>query len=291
MAFHRSALTVKSQWLALLLSGEKTWEIRTKNCRVRGDVAVMASGSSFVYGFVEIVDCQKRSPAELSGGKRFHLVPDDEIEKYTNGQAAYAWVISRPRILVRPLAVRRAQSSINWVKLDDGSIQELQQRAAYDGSAAMAAAIRSDMAQVERQRRRPGRRRSSSARERLVAGLMAEADDFWSEGDGVVNEVTASMQIFQNLCAWLLYGPKPPMKLMRKLLLQSARGLNEQLLKLRSPEEADKVQQLRWCFELYHRLESLPRPNDEHCHLGHGVLISLKHGGNGLPYWAFEAAG
>ncbi|CAK9097639.1 unnamed protein product [Durusdinium trenchii] len=185
---------------------------------------------------------------------------EDEIEKYTNGQAAYAWVISRPRILVRPLAVRRAQSSINWVKLDDGSIQELQQRAAYDGSAAMAAAIRSDMAQVERQRRRPGRRRSSSARERLVAGLMAEADDFWSEGDGVVNEVTASMQIFQNLCAWLLYGPKPPMKLMRKLLLQSARGLNEQLLKLRSPEEADKVQQLRWCFELYHRLESLPRP-------------------------------
>ena len=135
---------------------------------------------------------------------------------------------------MRPLAVRRAQSSINWVKLDDGSIQELQQRhlfcniffngttsvqvswplcrsvgrsrtrffenplkqppsapppvrAAYDGSAAMAAAIRSDMAQVERQRRRPGRRRSSSARERLVAGLMAEAS-----GAGGVLVVVAS---------------------------------------------------------------------------------------------------
>lgn len=57
MALHHSSLTVKPRWLALLLSGRKTWELRSCRCHLRGDVALMASGCATVYGIVEPLGC------------------------------------------------------------------------------------------------------------------------------------------------------------------------------------------------------------------------------------------
>jgi hypothetical protein len=47
---YSSALTVKPKWLALILCGEKRWEIRQTNTAARGRIALLASGSSLIYG-------------------------------------------------------------------------------------------------------------------------------------------------------------------------------------------------------------------------------------------------
>jgi hypothetical protein len=41
----------------MILDGEKTWEIRGSRTSVRGQVALIASGSGTVVGVCDLVDC------------------------------------------------------------------------------------------------------------------------------------------------------------------------------------------------------------------------------------------
>ena len=52
-----SGLIVQKRWADLILSGQKTWEIRGETTKKRGRVAIFEKGSNSVAGEVEIVDC------------------------------------------------------------------------------------------------------------------------------------------------------------------------------------------------------------------------------------------
>ncbi|CAJ1408918.1 unnamed protein product [Effrenium voratum] len=231
---HSSALTVKPRWLSLLLSGEKTWELRSTHCRQRGDVALLASGTSTVWGIVEILDSKSRSFEELAEAETLHRVPREELREFAK-KKAFAWVVGKPRILVRPLRVKRASASVNWVKLDEGTLRELRRRAAYDGD--VATALRHDMALAAG----PRRARRTAPRDHFVGSLMAEADDFSAEG--------AATSVFRRLSAWRLYGGSDAPDELCDLLLLCGRQLAQRTL------EEPETQQLRWCLELLERLD------------------------------------
>ena len=50
---HTSALTIKPVWCRLILSGQKVLELRAFQCKVRGAVPILESGTSCVTGVVQ----------------------------------------------------------------------------------------------------------------------------------------------------------------------------------------------------------------------------------------------
>lgn len=48
-------LIIKSKWADLILSGEKTWEIRGSQTHQRGRIGIIKSGTGKIFGSVELV--------------------------------------------------------------------------------------------------------------------------------------------------------------------------------------------------------------------------------------------
>ena len=40
------ALIVDEPWITAILKGDKTWEMRKKNCNIRGQIALIRKGSA-----------------------------------------------------------------------------------------------------------------------------------------------------------------------------------------------------------------------------------------------------
>ncbi|CAE8703339.1 unnamed protein product, partial [Polarella glacialis] len=123
---HASALTIQPEWLSLILAGKKTWEIRKQQCLHRGDVALMASGTSQIWGMVEIVSSSRTSWEDLLASRELHRVPEEKLAAYCSQETGgMVWALQNPRILEQPLACARKGSSINWVKIDDTTMELL----------------------------------------------------------------------------------------------------------------------------------------------------------------------
>jgi hypothetical protein len=48
-------LVIDEPWISLIISGEKTWEMRSRNTLVRGRIALIRKGSKTVIGTVDLV--------------------------------------------------------------------------------------------------------------------------------------------------------------------------------------------------------------------------------------------
>eukprot|EP00439_Symbiodinium_sp_Y106_P069566 s4395_g11.t9 len=195
-----SALTVKPEWLSLILSGCKTWELRSKPCRKdpKAFVALLASGTSTVWGFCQIDGSGSRwrslRQLQSASARSKHQVSEKQLQGYL-GKApvgAYAWRLRRPRVLVRPLWVRRLRSSMSWLRLDAAALAELEKRQSYEGSPCLHAALLREMQHLARQRR-PGHdegapvaaplsnRARATATESLTARLIRKAGAFYGK--------------------------------------------------------------------------------------------------------------
>src|SRR5882724_4451059 len=50
------ALVIDEPWITAILKGDKTWEMRKKNCKIRGEIALIRKGSGLVVGTAHVVD-------------------------------------------------------------------------------------------------------------------------------------------------------------------------------------------------------------------------------------------
>src|SRR5438309_11969383 len=48
-------LIIREPWISLILSRKKTWELRSRDTRVRGRIALIRKGSGTVVGVAELV--------------------------------------------------------------------------------------------------------------------------------------------------------------------------------------------------------------------------------------------
>ena len=71
----KSALIIKDEWLEMILSGKKTWEIRSTSTKKRERVALALSGAPLLLGDVEIVDSVKLDAATFAAETSKHGVP------------------------------------------------------------------------------------------------------------------------------------------------------------------------------------------------------------------------
>ena len=116
----KRALVVKRQWLDLILSGQKTWEIRGMATTRRSWVhfAQSQAGGQLV-GRARLVDCialggAGKSLSEAAFRKDFcrHRVPSLSMVPY---QRPHAWVFKEAERFEKPFAYEHRQGAVIWI--------------------------------------------------------------------------------------------------------------------------------------------------------------------------------
>ena len=110
-------LIIKPYWANKILDGEKTLEIRSRNINIRGTIGVVISGTSKVWGTVDLVDS--------------FLIPDKDFEKFRDNhlidckreeisyKKTYGWKLENPKKFDAPIEYNHKLGCVQWVNLDD----------------------------------------------------------------------------------------------------------------------------------------------------------------------------
>ena len=109
-------LIVKPKWAELILSGQKTWEIRGSNTNKRGIIGIAESGTGKVYGEVELIDS---TPLDLKGffiGQKWHKLDIAWTELWTRYKTPYAWELRNAKRYDEPKPYNHPKGAVIWVK-------------------------------------------------------------------------------------------------------------------------------------------------------------------------------
>lgn len=107
-------LIIKQPWIDYILNGQKTWEIRGRNTKTRGEVQLIQSGSGYILGEATLVDCILLSEERYFSSVEQHQIIHDGIMPY---QKTYAWVFETPVRYEQPIPYQHPQGAVIWVKL------------------------------------------------------------------------------------------------------------------------------------------------------------------------------
>lgn len=114
-------LVIREPWISLILDGQKTWEIRGRNCRIRRRIGLIRSGSGRVVGTAEIVDSKgPLSDEEMRANVSKHRIPLEDLDGIRNRyKNIYAWVLANAKPLPKPLRYVHRKGAIIWVRIPD----------------------------------------------------------------------------------------------------------------------------------------------------------------------------
>lgn len=111
-------LIVAEPWMSLLLSGAKTWEMRTTATAVRGRIALIRKGSGTVVGVAELADSIGPLDAIAWRAHRDkHCIPLERQGETTAWD--HAWVVCSAMPLVKPVPYTHPPGAVIWVNLPD----------------------------------------------------------------------------------------------------------------------------------------------------------------------------
>ncbi len=108
-------LIIRPPWVARILDGHKTWEIRGTNTQIRGPIALIPSGSGCIVGVVQLVDVRRLSLDEFRTGALHHAIQDAD-QRPLPYPACYAWVLQNPVRLPQPTAYTHPRGAVRWVR-------------------------------------------------------------------------------------------------------------------------------------------------------------------------------
>ena len=111
------ALIIDEPWIGLILAGKKTWEMRTRDTRVRGRIGLIRKGSKTIVGVTDLVDTlPSLSLQELRKNFAHHRVPLGQMDEDFKWRTA--WMLDRALALREPILYRHPPGAVIWVKLD-----------------------------------------------------------------------------------------------------------------------------------------------------------------------------
>ncbi len=112
-------LIIRPPWIDLILCGEKTWEIRGSNTKIRDQIALIRSGSGLVAGKCELVDTiGPLTLKEMQGHLGKHRIPLKALMNSLPYKKTFAWVIENARALKEPIPYKHPLGAVIWVNLD-----------------------------------------------------------------------------------------------------------------------------------------------------------------------------
>jgi len=117
-------LISKSPHIENILSGKKTWEIRGSNTKIRGEIALIKSGSGTIVGKCKIIDViGPLNFRDLEKNIGRHCVPEDQLRRvFGKYRKLYSWVLGDAVKLPTPVAYDHPNGAVIWVNLKEGKL-------------------------------------------------------------------------------------------------------------------------------------------------------------------------
>lgn len=119
-------LLIRQPYIGMILDGSKTWEMRSKRCHFREQIALIQAGTKNVLGVAEVIDClgpltdeQRCSSAHLHGLEPDRWL-DPNIAKYR-----FAWVLGKMQRLSIPVPYVPKSGPVTWILLGDSVAQAI----------------------------------------------------------------------------------------------------------------------------------------------------------------------
>ena len=111
-------LTIREPWIGMILSGEKTWEIRTQNTQIRERIGLVRSGAPLVVGYATLTSVRVMTRQQLAEHFKRHRVPQELLEQYGKPtKPLYAWILEDVVELTDPVPFTRPKGAVNWVQI------------------------------------------------------------------------------------------------------------------------------------------------------------------------------
>jgi hypothetical protein len=111
---HDLALVIKKNWLDLILTGQKTWEIRGVRTSVRRVISLAQSGSGHLVGEAKVINCIPLELADLPNHVAKHCVQDVSIVQY---RTIFAWELQDAWRYPQPRPYNHPMGAVTWVRL------------------------------------------------------------------------------------------------------------------------------------------------------------------------------
>ena len=119
-------LIIDSPHIDRILSGEKTWEMRSTNAKQRGRIALIRKGSGLVAGTVDMVEVRGPLSGEgMLANFPAHRVTPQRIRSGEGDKYKFAWVVRNPKALSKPVPYVHPSGAVKWVNLDDSVLRQL----------------------------------------------------------------------------------------------------------------------------------------------------------------------
>ncbi len=113
------ALVVAEPWVSRLLSGAKTWEMRSRPTRVRGLIGLVRKGSGLVVGVATLVDSlPPLGPEPFRSAEPYHRICASESVPAMAGGWVHPWVVRDVAALKAPVPYVHPRGAVTWVVLD-----------------------------------------------------------------------------------------------------------------------------------------------------------------------------
>lgn len=118
-------LIIRAEPLEKILSGKKTWEMRSAHTKVRGPIALIQKGSKAVYGVAQLTDSRGAlNREEMLRTIHLHGITADRIDNDEIKGYRYAWVLERVRRLPRPIPYQHI-GGVTFVTLDPYAVEQI----------------------------------------------------------------------------------------------------------------------------------------------------------------------
>lgn len=102
-------------WANLIVKGKKTWEIRSRNTKIRGRIGIIASKLGVIVGETELVDSFPLTKELFEDNRDKHCI-DCEFEALPKNYR-YVWVVKNSKEYIRPVPYTHPQGAVIWVNL------------------------------------------------------------------------------------------------------------------------------------------------------------------------------
>src|SRR4051794_25840066 len=111
-------LVIREPWIGLILTGRKTWEMRSKPTNVRGRIALIRARSGLIVGTALLTSSERAlTRRDYMAYCDRHAIPEASLDEVLEHGWVYPWVLDDVRVLAEPVPYSHQSGAVTFVTL------------------------------------------------------------------------------------------------------------------------------------------------------------------------------
>ena len=121
-------LVIDEPYISQILSGEKTWEMRSSRTGKRQVIGLIKKSTKHVFGTAELYACEgPLSYEQLMETTNKHGIPANKVEEGFLSKWNYAWKLRNVVEFDKPIPYDHPSGAVTWVKLEQSTLTKRHQ--------------------------------------------------------------------------------------------------------------------------------------------------------------------